>query len=82
MGLGQRGKEASGASRLVGDMGDGDLGLVAFDADAAHDDLFHSCGFFFHDGSWVVVEAAAHLEDHSEFLGELDRTGLHDLGAA
>ena len=82
VGVGQCREEACGASWFVGDLADGDLGLIALDADAAHDDLFHSCGFFFHDGSWVVVKATADLEGHSKFLGEFDRTGLHHLGAA
>ena len=63
-------------------MGYSDLGLIALDADAAHDDLFHSFGFFFHGCSWFVVEATADLEGHAEFFGEFYRARLHDLGAA
>ena len=59
----------------------GDLGLVLVERDAADDDVFHALGFFFHNRSWVVVQAGAHFEDDAEFLGELDRARLHDLGA-
>ena len=39
-------------------------------------------GFFFHEGSWVVVHAVAHFKAHTEFLGKLDRAALHYLAAA
>ena len=80
--LREGGKNAGGGAGFVGHLGDGDLGLFAFEADAAHDDIFESDGFFFHDGSPVVVETAAHLERHFKFFGEFDRAGLHDLGSA
>ena len=80
--LGEGCKNAGGGAGFVGHLCDGDLGLFAFEADAAHDDIFESDGFFFHDGSPVVVETAAHLERHFEFFGEFDRAGLHDLGSA
>ncbi len=79
---GQRRKNAGGRSGLVGDMGDGDFGLVFFNAHAPYHDGFHAFGFFFHNGSWVVVKAGAHLEGDAEFFREFHRAALHDLGAA
>ena len=54
--VGQRAEDLRRGARLVGDVADDDLGLVLVHGDAADDDLFHVGDFFFHDGSWVVVE--------------------------
>ena len=42
--------------RAVRHVGDGDFGLIAFDRDAAHDDVLQSWRFFFHNGSSVVLK--------------------------
>ncbi len=65
---------------LSGTPTEGDLGLIFVEGDAADDDVFHASGFLFHDRSWVIVQAGADFEDDAEFLGELDRARLHDLG--
>src|SRR4030095_1273298 len=74
--------DRGGANRLEGvrrhagvvrGMGGGGLGLVLVEADAADDDAFHVGGFFFHNGSGVVVQAGADFKDDAEFFGELDR---------
>ena len=44
--VGQRAEDVSGHAGLVGNAGDGDTGLGAFDRDAADDDVFH-VGMFF-----------------------------------
>ena len=67
------GTENGGADAgAVGHIVDGDLGLIAFEADAAHDDGLHAGGFFFHEGSGVVVHAVAHFKAHTKFVRELD----------
>ena len=77
IGRGQRVEDIRGGAGLVGHALDGDFRLVAFDADAADDDVFHAWCFCFHDGSRVLIETAAHFEEHVEFVGELDRARLH-----
>jgi hypothetical protein len=79
---GEGGEDACGGAGLVRNMTDGDLRLILFDAHPAHHDGFHALGFFFHNGSWVMVETGAHLKDDSELFGKLHGTALHDLGAA
>ncbi len=76
-----RGKNPAGDAGLVADVVDGHLGLVALQADAADDDVFHVRGFFLGDGARGVLEAGTHFEFHAEFLGELDRARLHHLRA-
>ena len=66
---------------LSGTADEGDFGLVFVERDAADDDVFHACGFFFHNGSWVVIETGADFEHDAEFFGELDRARLHHLRA-
>ena len=80
--VGQGAEHAGGRARLVGDVADDDLGLVLVDGHAADDDLFHVGDFFFHEGSWVVVEGRADFENDAVFLGEFHRARLHHLGAA
>jgi len=74
-------EDARGHAGLVRDVGEGDLGLVLIKRDAANDDAFHVGGFFFHEGSGVVVEAGADFEHDAKFLGELDAATLHDFRA-
>ena len=66
---------------LSGTRDERDFGLVFVERDAANDDAFHAFGFFFHNGSWVVVQAGADFKDDSEFFGKLNRARLHHLGA-
>ena len=47
---------ARGDAGGVGHLENGDFGLVAFDGNATDHDLLHAHGFFFDDGSRVVVE--------------------------
>src|ERR1035437_7224321 len=61
--------------------GVGGGGLGPFDGDSADDYVFHGWMFFKHEGARVVVEGGADFENHAEFLGELDRAGLHDFRA-
>jgi hypothetical protein len=68
-------------SGLVDDVADDDLGLVLVGGDAADDDLFHVGDFFFHDGSWIVVERGADFKDDAVLLREFDRARLHHLRA-
>src|ERR1700677_2172015 len=74
-------EDAGGDAGLVRHGNEGDLGLVFIECDAADDDVFHVFGFFFHNGSWVVVQAGTNFKDDAEFFGELDGAGLHDFGA-
>src|SRR6266849_171211 len=80
-GVAERLENLGGNSRFVGHGHEGDLGLVLVERDAADDDVLHVLRFFFHDGSWVVVETGADFEDDAEFFGELDRAALHHLRA-
>src|SRR6185369_4204299 len=48
-------KDAGGDAGLVGHRDQGDLGLVFVERHAAHDDIFHVPGLFFHNGSWVII---------------------------
>ena len=81
VGVGDRLEHLRGDAGFVGHAGDGDFGLVLVNRDAADDDVFHFCGFFFHDGSWVVVKTAAHFKHDTKLLGKLDGTSLHHLRA-
>ena len=72
MGICKRCEEAGGTAWFIGHAADSDFSLIALDADAAYDDLLHSCGFFFHDGSWVVVKTAADFKGDSKFFGKFD----------
>ncbi len=56
-----------------------DLRLGALEADPADDDGLHAGVLFSHDGSWVVVHAAADFEGDAELFCELHRPGLHHL---
>ena len=76
----ERLEDARGHARFVGHAHEGDLGLIFIERDAADDDAFHAFGFFFHKGSWVVIEAGADFKHDAEFLGEFHRAALHDLG--
>ena len=60
-------------------VGNGDFGLIAFDRDAAHNDVLQPWRFLFHDCSSVGVKAASNFERDLELLGKLHGTGLHDL---
>ena len=74
-------EDAGGRAGFVGDMGQGDFGLVPVERDAADDDALHIGGFFFHKGAGVVIEAGTDGEADTELLGELDGAALHDFGA-
>src|SRR5882724_11196730 len=80
-GVAERLEDARGHAGLVGHGDEGDLGLIFVERDAANDDVLHVFGFFFHNGSWVIVQAGTDFKDDAEFLGEFHRARLHDLGA-
>ena len=77
---GQRVENFCRRAGLVRHALDGDFRLVAFDADAADDDVLHAWCFCFHDGSRVLVETAADFEKDVELVGKLDRARLHYFG--
>ena len=81
IGVGNGLEHLRGDPGLVGDAGDGDLGLFLINRNAANDDVFHFRSFGFHDGSWVVIEATADFEHDVKFLRELHRPRLHDFRA-
>ena len=66
---------------LSGTADERDFGLVLVERDAANDDVFHAFGFFFHNGSWVVVQAGADFKHDAKFFGKFHRARLHHLGA-
>lgn len=70
-----------GDAGLVGDAEKGDFGLVFVDGDASDDDVFHVGGFFFHNGSGIVVEAGSNFKGDAEFFGEFNGSALHNFGA-
>ena len=76
-----------GLEDLGGDAGsvrnaeEGNFGLIFVEGDASDDDMFHVGGFFFHDGSGVVIKAGSDFKGDAEFLGEFNRSALHDFGA-
>jgi hypothetical protein len=80
--VGQAAEHLRGGARLVEDVADDDLGLVLVGGDAADDDLFHVGDFFFHEGSWIVVERGADFKDDAVLLGELDRADCITLDPA
>ena len=75
------GENSPGHPRFVPHIIDRYLGLVALEADAANDDVFHVRGFLFRGRPDVALEAGAHFEFDAEFLREFDRARLHYLGA-
>jgi len=81
VGVGDGFENQRGHPGPVGHLHQGEFGLVFVERNAADDDAFHAGGFFFHKGSWVVIEAGADFKNDAEFFGEFDRAGLHDLGA-
>ena len=81
IGVGNGLEHLRGDPGLVGDAGDGDLGLFLVNRDAANDDVFHFRSFGFHDGSWVGVETAADLEYNIKLFGEFHGPRLHDFRA-
>src|SRR5271165_574644 len=60
---------------------DCDFCLSTVNADSANDHFFHTGCFFFHNGSWLRIEATPHLEDDGELFRKLDRSRLHHLRA-
>ena len=54
-GVAERLENAGGDARFVGHRHEGDLGLVLVERHATNDDVLHVPGFFFHNGSWVVI---------------------------
>ena len=74
-------EDARGDAGFVRHADERDFGLVFVERDAAHDDVFHAFGFFFHNGSWVFVEAGADFKHDAKFLGKFDRARLHHLRA-
>ncbi len=80
-GLGDGIENAGGDTGMVGHVAEGDFCLVSIDADAANDDIFHAHSFFFDEGAWVLVKAAANFKKDAEFFGKFDRARLHHFGA-
>ena len=80
--LGQGVENAGRTAGLIRQAPNGDLGLILVERDAADDDVLHAGGFFFHDGTGIVVETGTDFEDDVELLGELDRAQLHHLGSS
>lgn len=74
-------EDLGGDSGSVGNAEESNFGLIFVEGDASDDDMFHVGGFFFHDGSGVVVKAGSDFKRDAEFLGEFNRSALHDFGA-
>lgn len=74
-------EDLGGDAGLIGDAEEGDFGLVFVEGDASDDDVFHVGGFFFHDGSGIVVEAGSDFKGDAEFFGEFNGSTLHNFGA-
>ena len=73
-------KELGGCTGAVWQIADHDLSLVFIECDAADDDIFHGGGFFFHNGTWVVVETGTDFKNDVELLRKFDGAVLHYFG--
>ena len=72
-------ENSRGDARFVRHMAYRDFCLFAVNAYSADDHFFHACSLFFHEGSRLIVKAAANFENDAEFFRKLNRSRLHDL---
>ncbi len=75
-------KTLAAIADLVGQVVDGDLGVVESVGDAGDDRLFHAFLILSYQCAGSIGEAGAHPQGHVEATGHLDAAEHHHLGAA